>query len=162
VHIKSQKDFFSGLMFMIVGGAFAWGATTYNVGEGARMGPGYFPLMLGVVLALIGTVVLFTSLVVETEGGDKIGKWAWRPLFFIILANLAFGVLLAGLPSIKLPGMGLIAAIYGLTIIASLADGRFHTRDILILATVLAVGSYLAFIVLLKLQIPVWPSFISG
>jgi hypothetical protein len=162
VHIKSQKDFFSGLLFICVGVGFAWGATTYNVGEGARMGPGYFPLMLGIVLALIGAVVLFTSLVVETEGGELIGKWAWRPLFFIILANLAFGVLLAGLPSIGLPGMGLIAAIYGLVIIASLADGHFHTRDILILATVLAIGSYLAFIVLLKLQIPVWPSFISG
>ena len=162
MHIKSQKDFFSGLLFVCVGVAFAWGATTYNVGQGARMGPGYFPLMLGIVLALIGAVVLFTSLVVEVEGGDKIGKWAWRPLFFIILANLAFGVLLAGLPSIKLPAMGMIAAIYGLVFIASLADGHFHTRDILILATVLAIGSYLAFIVLLKLQIPVWPSFISG
>jgi hypothetical protein len=162
VHIKSQKDFFSGLLFIGVGVAFAWGATTYNVGEGARMGPGYFPLMLGIVLAVIGAVVLFTSLVVETEGGDRIGKWAWRPLFFIILANLAFGVLLAGLPSIGLPGMGLIAAIFGLTIIASMADGHFHTRDILILAVVLAIGSYLAFIVLLKLQIPVWPTFISG
>jgi hypothetical protein len=162
VHIKSQKDFFSGLLFVCVGIAFAWGATTYNVGEGARMGPGYFPLMLGIVLALIGAIVLFTSLVVEVEGGDKIGKWAWRPLFFIILANLMFGILLAGLPSIKLPGMGLIVAIYGLTIIASMADGHFHIRDTLILATVLAVGSYLAFIVLLKLQIPVWPSFISG
>ena len=162
MQIKSQKDFFSGLLFILIGIAFAWGATTYNVGEGARMGPGYFPLMLGIVLALIGAVVLFTSLVVETEGGDRIGKWAWRPLFFIILANLAFGVLLGGLPSIGLPSMGLVAAIYGLTIIASMADGHFHTRDILILATVLAVGSYLAFIVLLKLQIPVWPSFISG
>jgi hypothetical protein len=162
VHIKSQKDFFSGLLFVCVGVAFAWGATTYNVGEGARMGPGYFPLMLGIVLAIIGAVVLFTSLVVEVEGGEKIGKWAWRPLFFIILANLMFGILLAGLPSIKLPGMGMIAAIYGLVIIASMADGHFHIRDTLILATVLAVGSYLAFIVLLKLQIPVWPSFISG
>ena len=162
MHIKSQKDFFSGLLFVAIGVAFAWGATTYNVGSGARMGPGYFPLMLGVVLALIGAVVLFTSLVVETEHGEKIGKWAWRPLFFIILANLAFGLLLAGLPSIKLPGMGLIAAIYGLTIIASMADGHFHTRDTLILATVLAIGSYLAFIVLLKLQSPVWPTFIAG
>ena len=162
MHIKSQKDFFSGLLFIGVGIAFAWGATTYNVGEGARMGPGYFPLMLGIVLGVIGAVVLFTSLVVETEGGDKIGKWAWRPLFFIIMANLLFGVLLAGLPSIKLPGMGMIAAIYGLTIVASLADGHFHVRDTLILATVLAVGSYLAFITLLKLQIPVWPSFITG
>ena len=129
MHIKSQKDFFSGLLFVCVGVAFAWGATTYNVGQGARMGPGYFPLMLGVVLALIGAVVLFTSLVVEVEGGDKIGKWAWRPLFFIILANLAFGVLLAGLPSIKLPAMGMIAAIYGLVFIASLADRACATAD---------------------------------
>ncbi len=53
--IKSQKDFFAGLMFMCVGVAFAWGATTYNVGTGARMGPGYFPLMLGILLALIGS-----------------------------------------------------------------------------------------------------------
>ena len=48
MNIKSQKDFFSGLMFLVVGVAFAWGATTYKVGTGARMGPGYFPLMLGV------------------------------------------------------------------------------------------------------------------
>jgi Tripartite tricarboxylate transporter TctB family len=162
VQIKSQKDFFSGLMFIGVGVAFAWGATTYNVGEGARMGPGYFPLMLGIVLAVIGAVVLFTSLVVETEDGEKIGKWAWRPLFFIIAANLAFGVLLAGLPSIGVPAMGLIAAIFGLTIISSMADGHFHTRDILILSAILAVGSYVAFIWLLKLQIQVWPSFITG
>ena len=54
MQIKSQKDFFSGLLFIGVGVAFAWGATTYNVGESARMGPGYFPLMLGIVLALIG------------------------------------------------------------------------------------------------------------
>jgi hypothetical protein len=162
VKIKSQKDFFSGLMFMSVGTAFAWGATTYNVGEGARMGPGYFPLMLGILMALIGAVILFKSLVVEVEGGEKIGKWAWRPLFFVLGANLAFGVLLGGLPSIGIPAMGLIAAIYALTIIASMADGKFHTRDILILATVLAVGSYIAFILVLKLQIPVWPSFITG
>ncbi|MFC5496576.1 tripartite tricarboxylate transporter TctB family protein [Caenimonas terrae] len=162
MQIKSHKDFFSGLLFIGIGIAFAWGATTYNVGEGARMGPGYFPLMLGIVLALIGAVVLFTSLVVEVEGGDAVGQWAWRPLFFIIAANLAFGVLLGGLPSVGVPAMGLIAAIYGLTVIASMADGRFHGRHTLILATVLAVGSYLAFIVLLKLQIQVWPSFITG
>jgi hypothetical protein len=162
VHIKSQKDFFSGLMFIGIGVAFAWGATTYNVGEGARMGPGYFPLLLGIVLALIGAAVLFASLVVEIEGHALIGKWAWRPLFFIIAANLAFGILLGGLPSVRIPAMGLIAAIYALTLIASMADGHFHLRPTLILATVLAIGSYLAFIVLLKLQIQVWPSFITG
>jgi hypothetical protein len=145
-----------------VGIAFAWGATTYNVGQGARMGPGYFPLMLGVVLAILGAVVIFTSLVVETEDGDKIGSWAWRPLGYIIGANLLFGVLLGGLPSIKIPAMGMIAAIYALTVVSSLAGERFKLRDVLILATILAAGSYLAFIILLKLQIQVWPTFITG
>ena len=126
------------------------------------MGPGYFPLMLGVVLVILGAVVAFTSLVVETEDGEKIGKWAWRPLFFIIAANLAFGVLLGGLPSIGLPAMGLVAAIYALTLISAMADGHFHLRENLILASILAAGSYVAFILVLKLQIQVWPSFISG
>lgn len=162
MNIKSQKDFFSGLMFMGVGVAFAWGATTYNVGQGARMGPGYFPLMLGVLMTILGGAITFKALVVETVGGDKIGKWAWKPLVFIILANLIFGVLLAGLPSIGIPAMGLIVGIYALTFIASIAESGWKVKDTFILATVLAIGSYLAFIVALKLQFPVWPAFITG
>ncbi len=160
--IKSQRDFFSGLMFTAIGGAFSWGATTYPVGEGARMGPGYFPLMLGLVLLLLGLVITFQATVVETEDGAPVGKWAWRPLAYIIGANVLFGVLLGGLPILKLPAMGLVAAIYGLVLVASLAGEHFRLRDVLILATVLAVGSYFAFIVLLKLQMPVWPAFITG
>lgn len=162
MNIKSQKDFFSGLMFMGVGVAFAWGATTYNVGTGARMGPGYFPLMLGILMAILGGIITFNALVIETEEGDKIGKWAWRPIRYILGANLAFGILLGGLPSIKLPAMGMIAGIYALTLIASLAGEKFNLKSVLILATILSVGSYLAFIVLLKLQFPVWPTFITG
>ena len=161
MNIKSQKDFFSGLMFMSVGAAFAWGATTYNVGSGARMGPGYFPLMLGVLLAVLGAVITFKSLVVETAGGDKIGSWAWKPLVFIILANLSFGVLLGGLPSIKLPAMGMIVGIYVLTFIASLAEPGWKVKNTFILATILAIGSYIAFVVILKLQFPVWPVFFT-
>jgi hypothetical protein len=162
VNIKSQKDFFAGLMFMGVGVAFAWGATTYNVGTGARMGPGYFPLMLGVLLALIGAVITFKALVVETVGGDKIGKWAWKPLCYIIAANVVFGVLLAGLPAIKFPAFGMIVAIYVLTFVASMAEPGWKFKTTFILATILAVGSYLAFVLALKLQFPVWPSFITG
>lgn len=162
MQIKSQKDFFSGLMFMGIGVAFAWGATTYNVGEGARMGPGYFPLMLGILMTVLGMVITFKALVIEVEGGDKIGKWAWKPLVFVILANLIFGVLLAGLPSIKLPAFGMIVAIYALTFIASVAEPGWKFKNTFILATVLAAGSYLAFVVLLKLQFPVWPAFITG
>jgi len=160
--IKSQKDFFSGLMFATVGGGFAWGATHYSIGTGARMGPGYFPLLLGIVLAVLGGFIMFYSFVEHTEDGEPVGKFAWRPITYILGANLVFGVLLGGLPSIGLPPMGLILAIYALVIIASMAGERFKLRDVLILATILAAGSYLAFIVLLKLQMPVWPTFIAG
>ncbi|MDM0105558.1 tripartite tricarboxylate transporter TctB family protein [Variovorax sp. J22R24] len=160
--IKSQKDFFSGVMFTVVGVAFAWGATTYNVGNGARMGPGYFPLMLGVLMAIIGLAIMFTGLTVETEDGEPIGKWAWKQVVYIIGANLAFGLLLGGLPSVGVPAMGMIIAIYALVIISSLAGSEFNLRNVLILATVLAVGSYIAFIWALKLQIQVWPTFITG
>ena len=160
--IKSQKDFFSGLMFAVVGGGFAWGATSYSIGTGARMGPGYFPLLLGIVLAVLGAFIMFYSLVEHTEDGEPVGSFAWKPLSLILGANLLFGVLLGGLPSSGLPPMGLVLGIYGLVIVASLAGENCRLRDVLLLATVLAVGSYLAFIVLLKLQMPVWPTFISG
>jgi predicted outer membrane lipoprotein len=160
--IKSQKDFYSGLMFAIIGVAFAWGATSYSVGTGARMGPGYFPLLLGILLAVLGAFTIFYSLVEHTEDGDKVGKFVWRPIVYVLGANVAFGILLAGLPSFGIPAMGLIVAIFALVIIASKAGDGFDLKEVLILATVLSVGSYLAFIVLLKLQMPVWPTFITG
>ena len=162
MQIKSQKDFFSGLMFTVVGASFAYGATSYSIGTGGRMGPGYFPLLLGVILAILGSAIMFKALVVETQDGEKIGKWAWKPLFFIIAANVLFGVLLGGLPSLGLPAMGLIAAIFGVTLVASLAGDTFKLKEVLILSVVLSIGSYLAFIMLLKLQFPVWPTFIVG
>ena len=162
MNIKSQKDFVSGLLFMAVGGAFAYGATNYSIGTAARMGPGYFPLMLGIILALLGAVVAFKALVVETPDGDKIGKWAWKPLTFIIAANLLFGIMIGGLPSIGLPPMGLIAGIFALTIVASLAGETFKLKEVLVLSVILSIGSYMAFVVLLNLQFPVWPTFIVG
>ncbi|MDM0043434.1 tripartite tricarboxylate transporter TctB family protein [Variovorax dokdonensis] len=160
--IKSQKDFFAGLMFAVVGVAFAWGATTYNVGSGARMGPGYFPLMLGILMTIIGLAIMFTGLSVETADGEPIGKWAWKQVIFILGANLAFGVLLGGVPSLGIPAMGLIIAIYALVFIAAQAGSKHALPSVFALATVLAAGSYLAFIWALKLQIQVWPTFITG
>ena len=160
--IKSQRDFWAGLMFVVVGVGFSWGASTYNVGEAARMGPGYFPLVLGIVLALLGAFIIFEALAIETEDGEPIGKWAWKPLGFIIASNLLFGVLLGGLPSIGLPYMGLMVAIVGLTFVAALAGDEFKWKEVAILSVILCIGSYLAFIMLLKLQFPVWPKFITG
>ena len=158
----SQKDFFSGLMFTVVGVAFAVGATSFTVGDAARMGPGYFPLMLGILLAILGTVITIQSFSGGVPGGDKIGSFAWRPLFFILGANLAFGALLVGLPSIGFPAMGLFVGIYALVFIASLAQKGFRFKQTLILATILAAGSYVAFVYLLKLQFPVWPAFLTN
>ena len=160
--IKSQKDFFSGLMFTLVGAAFAWGATSYNIGTGARMGPGYFPLLLGVFLAVLGGLITFYSLIEHTEDGEPVGAFAWKPVVYILGANIVFGILLAGLPRFGVPPMGLIAAIYALVIIAGKAGDTFSLKESVMLATALSVGSYLAFIKLLKLQMPVWPAFITG
>ena len=79
----------------------------------------------------------------------------------ILGANLVFGVLLGGLPKLGLPSFGLIAAIYALTLMAYGADGKFRFREGLILSSLLAVGSYLVFICLLKMQIPLWPAFLK-
>lgn len=160
--IKSQKDFFAGLMYLVVGGSFAIGATEYSIGTGARMGPGYFPLILGVILSLIGLVIAFNATIKGTEDGDPIGKWAWRQVFFVLAANFAFGILLVGIPAWGIPAFGLIVAIYALVLIASCARVGVNFKESLVLATVLAVGSYAVFVWALSLQFPVWPSFIVG
>ncbi len=149
-------------MFVVVGAGFAAGASQYSLGSGAKMGPGYFPLVLGVLLAIIGIAVTITSLVVETEDGDKVGKFAWKPLFFIIAANLVFGASIGGLPMIGLKPLGLIVGIYLLTYIASHAGEEHNFKEVAVLATILAALSYVAFIMLLKLQFPVWPAYFTA
>ena len=165
--IRSQKDFFAGLMFAGAGAAFAIGAFNYKLGTGARMGPGYFPLMLGILLAVLGLWVLLSSLAWRTGGGGRtdtnpVGPIAWKPLAFVIGANLVFGVLLGGMPTLDLPALGLVLAIYAVVVISSMAGAQFSLKGSLALATVLAIGSYLVFIVGLSLQFQVWPSFITG
>lgn len=160
--LASQKDFFAGLMFTIVGIAFAIGATNFTVGNAARMGPGYFPLMLGIVLIGLGATITFQSFRSKALGGDLIGKWAWRPLGFIIGANVAFGILLVGLPTLGVPAFGLIVAIYALVLIAGYARPNCSLKESVILATILAVGSYGAFVYALNLQFPVWPAFLTA
>ncbi len=162
VALKNTKDFFAGLLFTLVGSAFSWGALDYQVGSSARMGPGYFPLLLGVMLALLGAVMMLRAARLQPDRGEAIGPWAWKPLVAIIAANLLFGVALGGLPGLKLPALGLMAGIYGLTFVACLAGERFRFKEAVLLATALAALSYLAFVLLLKLQFPVWPVFLAG
>ncbi len=152
--IKSQRDFWSGLMFLVVGVAFAWGATEYSFGTSARPGPGYFPFGLGILLALLGGFVLFKALTLESEGGDPIGAIAWRPLLVIIVAIAVFGL--------ALPRLGLAVTLPILIALSALAGDEFHWRDVLISSAVLTVGSWALFILGLKLTIPLWPIYITG
>ncbi|MBP6337577.1 MAG: tripartite tricarboxylate transporter TctB family protein [Vitreoscilla sp.] len=148
--IKSQKDFWSGLLFILVGVSFTWGATHYRFGSSASPGPGYFPFGLGLLLALLGGVVLFKSLTLETDGGDKIGAFAWRPLLVILGAVVLFGLLVQR--------AGLVVALPALVLLSSLAGGEFGWKGALVAAVVLTVLSWAVFVLGLKLSIPMWPT----
>ena len=151
--IKSQRDFWSGVMFIIIGGGFAIGATNYSMGTAARPGPGYFPLILSSIMVLLGAIVLFKSLTVEIEGGDPVGAFAWRPLIVIVSAITVFGLLL--------PRLGMLMTLPILIFLISFAGDEFKWKGVLVAAAVLTAASYLIFIVGLKLTIPVWPSFMA-
>jgi len=153
VKIKSQKDFWSGLMFIVVGAAFAFGALSYRFGTSAKPGPGYFPFGLGVLLALLGAFVLFKALTIEVEGGDPIGPIAWRPLVVIVGSIVLFGY--------TLPLLGLFLALPLLVFTTSLAGDEFRWKGVLVSAVVLTVGSYLIFVRGLGLTIPVLPPFMG-
>jgi hypothetical protein len=157
--IKSQRDFFSGLMFLALGIAFSWGATTLHVGRPTNMGPGYFPLVLGIVLASLGAFITFGALVLETEDGDPAGEWAWRPLGFVTLANVLFGASIAGVPALGLPPLGLAVSVAVLTFVASLAAGRLAWKEVVVLAVALAASCWLVFVLDLGLDLSMWPSF---
>ena len=152
--IKSQKDFWSGLMFVVMGLGFAAGATSYNFGSSARPGPAYFPFGLGILLAVLGALILFKALSVESEGGDPVGAIAWKPLGLIVLSVVVFGA--------ALPRLGLFISLPILILIASLAGDEFKLKEVVINSLVLTLGSWAVFIKGLALVIPLWPAFIAG
>lgn len=168
--IKSERDFWAGLMFIAVGVTFAIGATNYSMGPAcppndpcaaslwARMsqlsahpGAGYFPLGLSVILAIFGAIVVFESLTIETEGGEKIGSFAWKPLFIIVFAIALFGIMLEPI--------GLLVTVPVLIFISSLAGDEFHWKGVTVAAIILTIGSWAVFVWGLKLTIPVLPWF---
>jgi len=151
--IKSEKDFWSGLMFVAVGVGFAWGATSYSFGSSARPGPAYFPFGLGIIMAVLGAIILFKALTIEVEGGDPIGGIAWRPLGIVVGAVALFGVLL--------PWLGMYIALPLLVVTTALAGDEFHWGEAIANAVLLTVFSWVIFIWGLNLTIPLLPSFIK-
>jgi len=155
--IKNQRDFFSGLVFMGAGAAAAWIAPTLRIGTAARMGPGYFPLALGIGLAVLGGVLAFNSLVFETEDGGAVEPWSARSLLCVAAASALFGVMMGGLPRFGLPPLGWVPAVYATTLLASLAAEGFRVKQALLLATACAFAGWLVLVQLLGIAVPLWP-----
>jgi len=152
--IKSQRDFWSGLMFVGVGLGFAWGALNYRFGTSAQPGPGYFPFGLGILLALLGSFTLFESLTIDTDDGEPVGAWSLKPLSIIIGSIVLFGLLL--------PRAGLFIALPVLVVTSALAGHEFKWHEALINAAILTVASWAIFVWGLKLPMPLLPAFGAG
>jgi putative tricarboxylic transport membrane protein len=151
VRIKSPKDFWAGLMFIGFGLFFAiWAATFYRLGTSLRMGPAYFPTVLGALLVVIGLVILVGSLAVK---GEKIARFHFRPLLLVLGGCVAFGYLMG--PA------GLIAATAALVVISAMGGHQFNWREVAILAVALIVFSVLVFVKGLTLPFPLWPAILQ-
>ena len=153
--IKNAKDFWSGVMFVAFGVFFAGFARQYDMGTAARMGPAYFPTVLGLLLVVIGLFVSFKGFRIEAEDGHgQVDKFHFKPLLLVLGAVVAFGLLLR-------PG-GLLVALAALIIISSLGSGEFKWKEILPLTVALALLVWVTFIWGLGLTIPVLPAFMQN
>jgi hypothetical protein len=151
---RNAKDFWSGVMFIAFGLFFAGFAQQYDLGTAARMGPAYFPTVLGLLLMAIGAFVAFKGLRLEAdEGHGHVDKFHFKPLVLVLGAVIAFGLLLR--PA------GLIVALLALIFVSSLGSGEFKLKEILPLAIGLCLLVLAVFIWGLGLTIPVLPAFME-
>jgi len=149
--IKSQQDFWAGVMFVGFGLFFVVVALmNYQMGSAVRMGPAYFPVLLGGLLAILGLVVLISSVV---EDGPPVAKFHFRPLLFIAASSLAFAYLLKPL--------GLVLASAALVFISAYGGHEFKFKEVAIMSAVLIVFAVLVFVKGLTLPFPICPDFIE-
>ena len=141
---RALKDVLAGALFIVLGLGFAIGALSYNIGTPLRMGPGYVPLSLGLLLAGLGVAVIVKGFIAGE--GDKVGGVEWRAVALITAALLFFGLTVRGL--------GVAGALFGATLLAALARSRTPPLVALVIAAGLTVLSIVIFIVLLQLRLP--------
>jgi hypothetical protein len=147
MHIRAPKDFWSGIMFLAFAATALLTARGYALGSAGRMGPGYFPAMLGWVLALVGAILVGRSFAVT---GEAVARIHPVPLLAIAAGVVLFGVLIEPL--------GLVIALMVSTLMACLAGGQRRGLEIAALCVAMAVFSVGLFVLALRLPLPVWPS----
>ncbi|QEL27376.1 tripartite tricarboxylate transporter TctB family protein (plasmid) [Bosea sp. F3-2] len=147
--LRSPKDFGAGLLYVGLGLAALWFGRDYSVGSAGRMGPGYFPLVLGSLMVLIGIASLVRSFLVA---GSPIGAVAWKALVLIVGATSLFGWLL--------PRAGTIVALMALILVSGTASRHFRLdwRNLAI-ALAMTLACVLVFIKGLGVPMPILGSF---
>ncbi|MEI8189143.1 MAG: tripartite tricarboxylate transporter TctB family protein [candidate division NC10 bacterium] len=149
--IRNPKDFYAGLLFVVFGLVTLVIAGSYPMGTASRMGPGYFPRILGILLLGLGAPL---SLCGFRSGGEAMSRWHWRPLLIILLSVLVWGL--------AVQWLGLVIACLALVFISSLASDEFGWREALMSSAIQAVSMVAVFIYGLGVPLPVWPVFILG
>jgi hypothetical protein len=152
LNIRNRRDFGAGIMYMVIGLFFTILARQYPMGTPAKLGPGYFPFYLGILMTLLGLLVLVKSLK-ATAPIESIPPFNWKIIGLITGSVVLYGVLL--------PIMGFAVAIIVLVFMSASASHEFSWRGTLVNATILAVSTYLVFVLGLKLQFPLLPFFIQ-
>ncbi len=154
--IKNQKDFFAGLMFMAFGAFFClYAIKSYPIGTAAHMGPGYFPMLLGGFLFILGLLISLKGLLFKSSDPDhgKFGCFDWKNFLIILGSVTCFSILLR--PA------GLIPATAVMIFLSSFAGQKFHLLQTLILCAILCLVVWLVFVLGLGLTVPIWPAFIG-
>lgn len=140
-------------MFIAIGGGFALQATQYSMGSAARMGPGYFPFWLGIVLALMGATVLMSALSPRAQS-TTISRYDFRILFLVIGSVFLYGF--------SLRYLGLYISVFLLVLVSSYASHEFNWKVAVANGLFLVVFSYVAFVRGLGLIFPLWPSVLTN
>lgn len=143
--IKSQEDFWAGVMFVGFGLLAIYMARDYPFGSTARMGPGYFPTWLGIIMACLGSALCLQGL--RTEGA-KLGKWAFKPMVLLSLGFVIFGW--------AIDHLGFVIATAALIILGAGAGTEFKWKEVIIMTIVLIIGSWALFIYGLELPYPLF------
>ena len=149
---KARKDLLAGAVFAGFGLAFAITSTTYDIGTPLRMGPGFFPLVLGGILVVLGVSIAVKGLVAG-EGGD-VGPVPWRALVLLLAAILFFGFTVRDL--------GLAPALFVSVLLAALAGRGVRIVPAVVIAAGLTALSVLIFVVLLQLRLPLVGPWLGG
>lgn len=149
--VKSPKDFWAGVLFISFGLAAVLIAREYPIGTAGRMGPGYFPRALGIIMIALGALLALRALKIN---GPKIELLSFKPLL-IVLGSVVLFALVA-------PKFGLVVATILLILASSTADREYRWRESMIASVVLAIFTVAAFSWGLKLQLPIWPVFFTS